>query len=151
MWLLWSHSEWTHHAVGGSMQSSPTKGSKHWSCQRSGDHEETVKVPHTTRVCIEDKGTTWDLKYLCVLLGCCKLILSWLYWYIFLKLMYSCTGTFIWLQLPLFPLLSCFVQPSVENPKMTEETRIYPYMIRYRQINPPPLLHIHHSFNEICS
>lgn len=44
--FLWSHSEWTHHVAGGSLQSSSTQGSKHGSRQRSGDHEEAVQVAH---------------------------------------------------------------------------------------------------------
>lgn len=40
------------------MQSSAAKRSQLWSCQRSGDHEETVQVPYTQRVCTQDKGTT---------------------------------------------------------------------------------------------
>lgn len=40
------------------MQSSSAKRSKLWSGQWSGDHEETVQVPHTQRVCAQNKGTT---------------------------------------------------------------------------------------------
>lgn len=40
------------------MQSSPAEGSQLWTCQWSGDHEETVQIPHTQRVCAQDKGTT---------------------------------------------------------------------------------------------
>lgn len=55
--LLWSHSERTHHVAGRSMQSSSAERSQLRPSQRSGNHEETVQVPHTQRVCPQNQGT----------------------------------------------------------------------------------------------
>lgn len=80
------------------MQSSPAKGSQLWSCQRSGDHEETVQVPHTQRVCAQDKGTALRINAsLCPVLINCNLYMNLhistsmqsLFVYLYVRIVYS--------------------------------------------------------------